>query len=80
MDSPWSQLYQHLLGITAIPLYGVSLHDRPRSFVAPQDSCVLHLFDPGPLKHQLLFDDSGDGGSAKDPRTPDPLRFMTGNA
>lgn len=80
MVSPWSQLYQHLLGITVIPLYSVSLRDMPRSLVAPQDSCVLHLFDPGQLKHQLLFDDSRDGGSAKDPRAPDPPQFMTGNA
>lgn len=43
MDSPWSQLYQHLLGITAFPLYSLSLHDIPRSLVAPQDSSVLHL-------------------------------------
>lgn len=43
IDSPWSQLYQHLLGITMFPHHSPSLHDIPRSLVAPQDSSVLHL-------------------------------------
>lgn len=34
-------------------------------------------FDPGQIKHQLLFDDSRDGGSAKDPRASDTHRFIT---
>lgn len=35
-------------------------------------------FDPGQIKHQLLFDDSRDGGRAKDPRASDPPRFISG--
>lgn len=50
-----------------------------------QDSCSTagqfcpSPSDPGPIKHQLLFDDSIDGGSAKDHRAWDPSWFITGN-
>lgn len=59
MDSPWSQLYQPLLGTTAFPLCSLYLSARHRwvSCSTAGQFCPSP-FDPVQIKHQLLFDDS----------------------
>lgn len=80
MDSPWCQLYQHLLGITPIPIYSLSLCTTSLDILKLCWTALSFTFWSRPdqtANRQLCFDDSRGGGSAKDPGASD--RPLGGN-